>query len=117
MKHGLSLLRDTSAGQSHPCCALSLQNLVVSSYLLSLERERLRRLDLRLRLLVTLLPEDEDEDEEEEDERRRCFLFLLLRLSSSLSEERRPILTDSWHDTHKKAHSTLLYVSYQHMLY
>ncbi|KAG7238724.1 hypothetical protein INR49_031240, partial [Caranx melampygus] len=59
---------------------------------LSLERDRLRRLDLRLRLLLTLLPEDEDEEEEEEDERRRCFLFLLLRLSSSLSEERRPML-------------------------
>lgn len=60
--------------------------------LLSLEWEWLRRLDLRLRLLFTLLLDDEDEDEEDEDERRCCFLFLLLRLSSSLSEEYRPIL-------------------------
>lgn len=71
------------------------KDLFVTSNLLSLERERLRRLDLRPRLLVTLLPDEEDEDEEEEeDERRRCFLFLLLRLSSSLSEEYRPILAE-----------------------
>lgn len=64
--------------------------------LLSLERERLwRRLDLRLRLLLTLLPEEEDEEEEEEEERRRCFFLLLLRLSSSLSDERLPMLAVS----------------------
>lgn len=95
------LIKDTSAGQSPTQWSsllplLRKEKLVVHPYLLSLslslERERLRRLDLRLRLLVTLLPEDEDEDEEEEDERRRCFLFFLLRLSSSLSDERRPML-------------------------
>ncbi len=90
------LLKDTSAGQLMLIPdAFRKAEPDMRSHLRSLERERLLRLDLRLRLLVTLLPDDEDEDEEDEDERRRCFLFLLLRLSSSLSDERRPMLADS----------------------
>lgn len=90
----------TSTGEAHKCLYKSTlqQNSEELPHLLSLERDRLRRLDLRLRLLLTLLPEDEDEEEEEEDEedeRRRCFLFLLLHLSSSLSDERRPMLAGS----------------------
>lgn len=55
----------------------------------SLEREWLRLLECLLRL-VTLLP-DELEEEEDEDERRLCFFLRRLRLSSSLSDERRPM--------------------------
>ena len=69
-------------------CSISIQTYLLS---LSLERlrERLRLLDLLLRL-VTRLPE-----ELEEEERLLCFsfFFLLLRLSSSLSEVWRPIIT------------------------
>lgn len=51
----------------------------------SLERVRLLE---RLLRLVTLLVEELDEEE-----RPLCLLFLLLRLSSSLSDERRPMLS------------------------